>query len=88
MIRTATAEDAERVAEIYVASWNDGFGSLMPRRDVSDDLVGRWRLALTGIGTWRVASDPYSGQVVGFARTRPTTHAGRLLPAYGLVGLG
>jgi hypothetical protein len=41
-LRRATSEDAEAVAGVYVASWNEGFALLMPRRVLSLEQVARW----------------------------------------------
>ena len=64
--------DAEPVVEVYVASWNAGFGTLMPHRVVDEALVDRWRTDLVDVGVWRVAVDSGSGRILGFAGTRPS----------------
>lgn len=46
-IRTALATDANRVAHIYIDSWNQGFGDLMPTRIVTSELITRWERDLT-----------------------------------------
>lgn len=46
-IRTATGADAARVAQIYVDSWNAGFGDLMPPQVLDDDRIDRWTATLT-----------------------------------------
>ena len=70
-IRQATAEDAGRVTEVYVASWNLGFGELMPRIVGDEARVGRWAGELVGGKTsWWVAED--GGSVVGFVGIGPS----------------
>lgn len=70
-IRAATANDAPRVAEIYVESWNVGFGRLMPRLVLDNDRIGRWADSLTtGPTRWWVAED--RGIVVGFVGIGPS----------------
>jgi ribosomal protein S18 acetylase RimI-like enzyme len=41
-IRAATAGDAPRVAQIYVDSWNAGFGDLMPTLALDESRIHRW----------------------------------------------
>jgi GNAT superfamily N-acetyltransferase len=53
-IRSATRADAPRVVQIYVDSWNDGFGELMPPIEVSDARIARWSDTLAD-GNWWVA---------------------------------
>lgn len=70
-IRAATADDARVVATIYVESWNDGFGHLLGRRSLDDQLVKRWAHDLvTGPQRWWVAER--AGQVIGFVGTGPS----------------
>lgn len=40
-IRPAHGNDAETIAQLYIASWNMGFRGLMPQREMDDDLVTR-----------------------------------------------
>jgi len=68
VIRRARASDAASVARIYVDSWNDGFGDLMPRRELRDEDVDRWAQELLDPGVcWRVAGDGQA--LLGFAGT-------------------
>ena len=73
-IRTATRDDAEAVARIYIDSWNTGFGDLMsqPNRTVTTELVERWRhdLAQPVPHRWWVAE--HEGSIVGFAGIGPS----------------
>lgn len=63
--------DGLRVAEIYVASWNAGFGELMPTLVLDDERVERWASDLTeGAGQWWVAT--VAGEVVGFCGIGPS----------------
>jgi N-acetylglutamate synthase-like GNAT family acetyltransferase len=47
LVRPAVGVDAERVAYIYIDSWNQGFGPLMPVRVVTSELIARWERDLT-----------------------------------------
>lgn len=71
-IRPAVAADAPAVARIYIDSWNVGFGALMPVRELTDELVGRWERALRAPAPrqWWVAE--VNGSVVGFAGIGPS----------------
>jgi len=42
IIRVAHASDAGSIVRIYVESWNQGFGGLMPTRQLTPELVARW----------------------------------------------
>ena len=53
-IRPASADDAARVARIYVDSWNAGFGDLMPTAVLDDARITRWAGELS-TGNWWVA---------------------------------
>lgn len=70
-LRRATFKDAEAVADVYVESWNEGFGHLMPRRVLNPEQVGRWERDLkTETSQWWVAATGAS--VIGFAGTGPS----------------
>lgn len=70
-VRRATEADAGAVAEIYVESWNEGFGDRMGTRVLEDELVDRWSHDLTsGPQRWWVAER--DGRVVGFVGVGPS----------------
>jgi GNAT superfamily N-acetyltransferase len=71
-IRHAVAADAANVAHIYMASWNQGFGTLMPVRTLTPELVLRWEQALTQPPPhhWWVAE--VDGAIVGFVGIGPS----------------
>jgi GNAT superfamily N-acetyltransferase len=70
-IRTSTVTDAPEVARIYVESWNEGFGDLLGRRELSNTEVTRWSSDLiNGRARWWVAEE--DGHVVGFAGVCPS----------------
>jgi GNAT superfamily N-acetyltransferase len=71
-IRTASASDAGRIARIYVDSWNVGFAGLMPARELTDELIGRWArdLAVPLPKRWWVAE--VDAVIVGFAGIGPS----------------
>lgn len=59
------------VADIYVASWNEGFAALMPPRVLGHDQVHRWHRDLAEESTrWVVAQT--EDRVVGFVGTGPS----------------
>lgn len=65
VLRPADPSDATSIARIYAESWNAGFGSLMGVRELTVELVDRWRHDLgAGTVTWIVAE--LDGHVVGF----------------------
>ncbi|UFN45352.1 GNAT family N-acetyltransferase [Nocardioides okcheonensis] len=67
-LRLASRADAEEVARVYVASWNEGFGHLMVPRVLDAEQVGRWSRDLdAGPTRWWLAQSGES--VVGFAGT-------------------
>jgi GNAT superfamily N-acetyltransferase len=71
IIRPATAADAQRVATIYIESWNAGFGGLAPTRGLGEEQVGRWVRELTGGSRqWSVAL--VDRMIVGFAGVGPS----------------
>ena len=68
-LRLASPADAEGVARVYVASWNEGFGHLMAPRVLNADQVTRWSRDLqAGPARWWLVESGES--VVGFAGTR------------------
>lgn len=70
-IRPASAGDAPRVAQIYVQSWNVGFGQLMPPLVLDGDRTSRWAAALiTGRTRWWVAE--CDGSLAGFVGVGPS----------------
>ena len=70
-LRRATSDDAERVAEVYVSSWNEGFAHLMPPRALDREQVARWELDLaTERLSWWLAESNTS--VIGFAGSGPS----------------
>jgi ribosomal protein S18 acetylase RimI-like enzyme len=69
-IRTATAADAARVAQIYVDSWNAGFGDLMPPQVLEDDRIDRWAATLTTAASAASAASADSQPAATSARTR------------------
>jgi len=70
-VRAACADDAARVALIYVESWNDGFGDLVGYRVLDDAQVERWRRTLSSGSTqWWVAED--GAEIVGFVGVGPS----------------
>ena len=70
-LREATPADAEAVARVYVASWNEGFADLMPPRVLNPEQVTRWARDLdAGPVRWRLAES--GGSVIGFVGTGPS----------------
>lgn len=71
-IRPARPTDAPAVARIYIDSWNLGFRGLMPQREVTPGLVGRWEreLAAPRPRRWWVAT--VDGAIAGFAGIGPS----------------
>jgi GNAT superfamily N-acetyltransferase len=71
LIRPAVGGDAQRVAQIYVESWNVGFGQLMPPLVLDDGWINRWAAELTtGPTSWWVAA--YDGSLAGFVGIGPS----------------
>ncbi|WP_166658583.1 GNAT family N-acetyltransferase [Kribbella sp. VKM Ac-2571] len=62
-VRPAGADDGPTVARIYVDSWNEGFGELMPAAVLDGGRIARWSETLAG-GNWWVAE--VDGTVAGF----------------------
>jgi GNAT superfamily N-acetyltransferase len=59
------------MVQIYVDSWNEGFGELMPHQVVDDGRIGRWTTELTdGRTRWWVAD--YHGSTVGLVGIGPS----------------
>lgn len=71
-IRCATAADAERIVQIYVDSWNGGFGERMPTLALTPERVGRWERALLAPppNQWWVAE--VDDTIVGFVGIGPS----------------
>lgn len=70
-LRRATSADAEGVADVYVASWNEGFALLMPPRVLSSQEVSRWERDL-GAGRLRWWLTQSGASVIGFVGTGPS----------------
>jgi GNAT superfamily N-acetyltransferase len=69
--RPARVDDARSVAEIYIDSWNEGFGDLMGRRELDDAQVERWRRTLDASpARWWVAQE--GEEIVGFVGVGPS----------------
>ncbi len=68
-IRPASADDALRVVEVYVDSWNAGFVGLMPPIALDEGRVARWAGELAE-GNWWVAE--YDGVVAGLVGVGPS----------------
>ncbi|WUJ75111.1 GNAT family N-acetyltransferase [Kribbella soli] len=69
-IRSATRADAPRVVQIYVDSWNDGFGDLMPPIEVSDARIARWTETLADGNWWVAELDDTIAGLVGIGPSR------------------
>jgi len=72
LVRSATGDDAEDVARIYVDSWNSGFRGLMPYRSLTPDLIDRWREDLNRPlpHRWWVAER--AGSIIGLVGIGPS----------------
>jgi len=71
LLRRATPSDAEAIAGVYVASWNEGFGDLLPPRVLNREQVARWQRDLReASGRWWLAES--AQLVIGFAGTGPS----------------
>lgn len=70
-LRPALREDAERVVQVYVDSWNEGFGHLLGVREITAALIERWRADLTADTVhWTMAV--VKGIVVGLVGVGPS----------------
>ncbi|HYJ67721.1 MAG TPA: GNAT family N-acetyltransferase [Nocardioidaceae bacterium] len=70
-VRAVEADDAPRLLQIYVESWNAGFGELMPHLVVDEDRISRWTTELTAAQTrWWVAE--FDGSIAGFVGIGPS----------------
>ena len=94
-IRFAVRADAPRVVQIYVDSWNDGFGDLMPPIEVSDARVARWADTLADGNWWVAEVDGTMAGVVGIGASRDPIDPGlgeldtiAVDPAYWRQGVG
>jgi GNAT superfamily N-acetyltransferase len=65
-IRSAVAEDADVVTEIYVTAWNARFVGHFPARDVTPELTERWRAQLAAPPPFRWWVAEINQAVVGF----------------------
>ncbi len=70
-IRPAVAADADEITRIYVESWNEGFGDLMPAIVLDPARIERWRadLSLAPPHRWWLAERADS--IVGFVGIGP-----------------
>ncbi|HZX04738.1 GNAT family N-acetyltransferase [Kribbella sp.] len=68
-IRAAVGGDGPEVARVYVDSWNDGFGELMPVAVLDERRVARWTETVAG-GNWWVAE--VDGVLAGFVGIGPS----------------
>lgn len=70
-LRRASPADAEGIAQVYVAAWNEGFAHLMPPRLLDSEQVARWSRELdAGRGQWWLADSGRS--IVGVVVTGPS----------------
>jgi GNAT superfamily N-acetyltransferase len=76
VVRPADPADAEAVARIYVESWNEGFGGLLRKREVTPEVVASWRTDLDARPPhhWWIAA--LEGVPVGFVGVRPSRDPG------------
>lgn len=70
IIRAATAEDGPQVAQVYVESWNAGFGELMPPAVLDDARVARWTETVADGNWWVAEVDRVVAGVVGIGVSR------------------
>ena len=70
-LRRAAPADAPEVADLYVASWNEGFAGLMPPRVVDAAQVSRWEHDLDepSQAWWLARAGP---TLLGFVGTGPS----------------
>jgi GNAT superfamily N-acetyltransferase len=71
-IRQAHASDASTIARIYVESWNQGFVGLMPARQLTPELIDRWRRDLAAPLPQRWWAAQVGGAIAGFAGIGPS----------------
>lgn len=71
VVRTATPADASDVVDIYVESWNEGFGARMPHMAVSPSRLSSWRQDLDSKTPTRWWLAEHHGSAVGFVGIRP-----------------
>lgn len=71
-IRAAGPRDAADIARIYVDSWNSGFQEFFPERQLTAELVERWRRDLAEPIPHRWWLAEVGGRPVGFAGIRPS----------------
>ncbi|MGW7684226.1 hypothetical protein ACWGID_26020 [Kribbella sp. NPDC054772] len=64
-LRPASTADGPQVARVYVDSWNDGFGNLMPPAVLDDGRIARWSTTLA-TGNWWVAENGPNGHQVAY----------------------
>jgi GNAT superfamily N-acetyltransferase len=85
LIREARLEDAPAIARVHVDSWRISYRGIVPEGFLAglsyEHFEDRWRGWLLGVGdprwAYRVAEQPPSGRIVGFASGGP-----RQGPAY------
>jgi GNAT superfamily N-acetyltransferase len=71
LVRPARAMDTGDVLRIYVDSWNQGFGDLMPHKEWTDAAFERWKTDLAAPPPMRWWVAERRGKVVGFAGIGP-----------------
>jgi len=71
-VRTARVDDVHRIVQIYIESWNAGFGKLMPTREVTSTVVSRWTedVSKPSPHRWWVAE--VDSSIVGFVGICPS----------------
>ncbi|WP_371407235.1 GNAT family N-acetyltransferase [Kribbella sp. NBC_00662] len=69
-IRPAARADAPRVVQVYVDSWNEGFGDLMPTIEVSEARIARWSDTLAEGNWWVAEADNTIVGLVGIGLSR------------------
>src|SRR3712207_3259974 len=90
LIREASLEDVPAIARVHVDSWRTSYRGIVPKGCLAglsyEHFEERWRGWLLGVGdprwTYRVAEQPPSGRIVGFASGGP-----RQGPAYADYGV-
>jgi GNAT superfamily N-acetyltransferase len=77
-IRPARQLDAEGIAGVHVASWQETYRGIMPQRFLDartvKDRTALWELSLSQLGPGQVVlvAEDESGQIVGFISGGPT----------------